>query len=99
MRALATVLSTLALALSHPEPVRACAPAPPAGVDVTILAEEALIIWDEVAKRQHFIRRADFQTDADALGFIVPTPSMPELAEAEAALFRAPDWLTRPRVV
>ena len=65
----------------------ACAPVPDEGRFVRIDAEEALIVWDQGAKREHFIRRAAFDTDAKDFGFLVPTPSRPELAEADDAVF------------
>lgn len=77
----------------------ACAPAPPEGRHVAVEAEEALIVWDEAAKRQHFIRRASFDTDAKDFGFLVPTPSRPELAEVGAELFDQLREATRPRVI
>ncbi|HUQ75738.1 MAG TPA: DUF2330 domain-containing protein [Burkholderiales bacterium] len=63
-------------------PNLACAPVPGEGRFVRIASEEAIIIWDEGAQRQHFIRRASFDTDAKDFGFLVPTPNRPELAEA-----------------
>lgn len=78
---------------------RACAPAPPLGYDVTISGEEAVIVWDAERKLEHFIRRADFETEAEGFGFIVPTPSPPELAEVNAGLFGDLQWRMRPRVI
>ncbi|MEM7157629.1 MAG: DUF2330 domain-containing protein [Myxococcota bacterium] len=91
-----TALCWLGLA---PRSTRACAPAPPEGYDVTIAGEEAVIVWDAERKLEHFIRRADFETEAEGFGFIVPTPSPPELAEADNGLFGNLQWRTRPRVV
>jgi hypothetical protein len=68
-------------------PSLACAPVPGEGRFVRIDTEEAFIVWDQGAKREHFIRRAAFDTDAKDFGFLVPTPSRPELAEAEDATF------------
>lgn len=84
MKARETVVLGLLAAL----PSLACAPVPGAGRFVHIAAEEAIIVWDEAAKRQHFIRRAAFDTDAKDFGFLVPTPSKPELAEADDEAFR-----------
>jgi len=61
-----------------------CAPAPPPGYHVSILKEFALIVWDPTAKIEHFIRVADFHTDAPEMGFLVPTPTVPELFEVDA---------------
>lgn len=65
----------------------ACASVSRPGEEVRIAAEEAVIIWDEKAKVQHFIRRADFSGKAKDFGFLVPTPSKPELAEADSEIF------------
>jgi hypothetical protein len=77
----------------------ACAPAPRMGDDVDIAEESAFIIWDEVAKNQHFIRRASFRTSAKDFGFLVPTPTVPELAEADDKAFDLLERITAPRVV
>ena len=74
-------------------PVRACAIAWPRGEQVGIATESALIIWDEKSKTQHFIRRASFETELPYFGFLVPTPTKPDLAEAPDELFRRlEDW-------
>jgi hypothetical protein len=65
----------------------ACALVPGEGRFVHIDTEEALIIWDEAAQRQHFIRRALVETDAKDFGFLVPTPGKPELAEVDGRAF------------
>ena len=64
-----------------------CAPAPPPHHHVDIVAEQAVIVWDPTTGTEHFIRRADFGTDAPAFGFLVPTPSVPTLAEAPDRVF------------
>jgi hypothetical protein len=63
-----------------PAPARACAAAPPPGHTVTIEGVEAIILWDAPTGIEQFIRRASFETEAPGFGFIVPTPSVPELA-------------------
>jgi hypothetical protein len=86
-----------------PEPAGACAPAPPRGQTVAIADESAIILWDAATKTQHFIRRASFNTTAAEFGFLVPTPTKPELAEAgdesfaELARITAPKEITKPR--
>lgn len=82
------LLASAALALAgHPPRARACAAAPPEGRTVDVASEEALIVWDAAQHVEHFIRRADFRTDATDFGFLVPTPTQPELAEAPDAVF------------
>jgi hypothetical protein len=63
---------------------------------VSIESEEAIIIWDAASRTQHFIRRASFTAATKDFGFLVPTPSQPELAEADDAAFDYLARLTRP---
>ncbi|GAB3243579.1 DUF2330 domain-containing protein [Chitinimonas naiadis] len=60
-------------------------------------AEEALILWDAQHRTEHFIRQVNFRTDAKDFGFLVPTPTVPKLAEADAELFGVLGMLTWPR--
>jgi hypothetical protein len=68
-------------------------------VPVQIAEESAIIVWDQAKHRQHFIRRASFDTSARDIGFLVPTPSTPALAEAEDASFQELEKLLIPKVV
>ncbi|HYV34263.1 MAG TPA: DUF2330 domain-containing protein, partial [Gemmataceae bacterium] len=77
----------------------ACAPAPPHNMPVAIADESAIIIWDEATKTQHFIRRASFSTQAADFGFLVPTPTQPNLGEADDQAFDSLDKITAPKVV
>lgn len=70
-----------------PTPARACATAPPIDASVDVVGEDAIIIWDPAKKQQQFIRRATFRSAVDDFGFLVPTPSVPQLDEADDALF------------
>jgi len=74
----------------------ACASAPHEGELVQIAEESAIILWDTATKTQHFIRSAAFRTEAKDFGFLVPTPSIPELAEADEAAFQYLDFITEP---
>ena len=51
-------------ALAAPLPVDACAVAPPRDAVVEVASESAIIVWDERAKTEHFIRRATFAAAA-----------------------------------
>ena len=79
--------------------VRACAPAPRYGKHVQTLEESAVIVWDAAARTEHFIRRAAFQGDTSDFGFLVPTPTVPRLAEAHEEVFEFLEERTRPAVV
>lgn len=58
--------------------------------------EKTLIVWDSQRNKEHFIRSVSFRTDASDFGFIVPTPSKPEIAEADSEAFKRLDEYGRP---
>ncbi|MCA9620058.1 MAG: DUF2330 domain-containing protein, partial [Myxococcales bacterium] len=87
MRVLFSALFLLVAATAVARPSHACAPAPPEGAFVDIVSEEALIVFDAAKRQEHFVRRASFHADSKDFGFLVPTPSKPELAEADDAIF------------
>ncbi len=88
----------IGLSLSHVD-VRACALLVSSHTrEQFIVGEEAIIVWNAKDKLQHLIRRADFATDGADLGFIVPTPSKPELYEAALSSFQSLHGLIHPRV-
>lgn len=91
--AAAVVVATL---LSSPAP--ACCPAPPAGQAVVNADQTVVILWDPVAKVQHFIRQASFKSQAEDFGFLIPTPSEPELNESGNDAFPFLSQLTAPAV-
>ncbi|MBY0457652.1 MAG: DUF2330 domain-containing protein, partial [Gemmataceae bacterium] len=103
----AVALGLLAGLVCLPDPVGACAVAPPQGVVVEVASESAVIVWDEKAKTEHFIRRATFQPVASVggpvvvkdFGFLVPTPSIPALGEVPDAAFDDLAKLTEPKTV
>ena len=96
--ALVFVVPVLGLALlPAPQPVHGCAVAPQRGEYVDVASETAAIFWDAKTKTQHFIRAASFTTTSADFGFLVPTPSQPELAEAPQSLFGLFSAQTAPR--
>jgi hypothetical protein len=60
----------------------ACCPVPPRGKAVVNADQTVVIVWDAASKTQHFIRQASFKSDADDFGFLVPTPTQPDLEES-----------------
>jgi hypothetical protein len=96
---LAALAALAALVVGHSSPASACLPAPPDHHWVRIAEEEAVITYDPATRVEHFIRRASFQSDVADFGFIVPLPSRPTLAEADATMFERLDELTRPKLV
>ncbi|MBI5517374.1 MAG: DUF2330 domain-containing protein [Deltaproteobacteria bacterium] len=75
------------LAPSGVRPSEACMLVSGANHRVRVEAEEALIVYDPASRTEHFIRKADFRSDGQPFGFIVPTPTRPTLAEADEAVF------------
>ncbi len=59
--------------------------------------ESAVILWDSQTHTEHFIRQAGFSTSATQLGFLVPVPSVPELAEADPKIFEMAVQVSGPR--
>lgn len=96
---LGLLLGLAAPSLTPPREASACAPAPRAGEHVRVASETAVIVWDETARKEHFIRRASFRGTARDFGFLVPTPSRPELAEIDDSIFDSLGWATRPKVI
>ncbi len=59
--------------------------------------QTVIMVWDAARQRQHFIRQASFKTDAGDVGFIVPSPSQPELAESGNDAIARLEEITAPR--
>ena len=76
--------------------VQACCPAGPPGVPVANADQAVIMIWDADNKTQHFIRQASFKTAAADFGFLIPSPTQPELAESGNEAFDFLDRLTQP---
>jgi hypothetical protein len=49
--------------------------------------EVAVIIWDKSHQTEHFIRSVSLDPKFDDAGFLVPTPTTPELAVADERIF------------
>ena len=77
----------LAALLMAPPPTFGCAIAPHLGQPVSIVEEDAIIVWDAAKKVEHFIRRASFRTESKDFGFLVPTPTAPKLSEVDDDVF------------
>jgi len=64
---------------------------------VPIQRESAVIIWNADQKTEHFIRQAEFDSAASSVGFLVPTPNVPKIKVADAAIFDlAEGYLPKP---
>ena len=93
------VAAVLLAAVPADRPATACCPAGPSGKPVVNADQSVILLWDPAAKTQHFIRKASFKTDADDLGFLIPSPSQPELAESGNEAFPTLQKLTEPAIV
>lgn len=66
-------------------------------VGAVVNADQTVImVWDAARQTQHFIRQASFKSDVDDVGFIVPTPSRPQLEESGDGAFSRLKWITTP---
>lgn len=97
MRKLTAALG-LALTLVSSGPARACAPAAREGAYVGVATEDAIVAYDPTTAREDFIRRAAFETAEKDFGFLVPTPTKPELAEAPDQVFAALASVVAPKL-
>jgi hypothetical protein len=91
------VLAT-AIALVPGPPASGCAVVQNQGGSVAVADEVAVIVYDEATKTEHFVRRATFRTTSTDFGFLVPTPSLPELTPAKSSALTALAKMTEPKV-
>jgi len=82
-----------------PNDVSGCGIVPRHNERVNTSDEAALIVWDDKTKTEHFIRRATFQSTGYDFGFLVPTPSKPDLDVANDDLFHELATITAPQIV
>ncbi len=95
------VLAALGLAglfAAQPAPTFGCAAIGLKGEPVSIVDEDAIIVWESKKKTQHFIRRANFRTRSANFGFLVPTPSVPKLSEVADGVFNDLSQAILPKV-
>lgn len=79
-------------------PTVACCAAGRTGRPVVNADQTVIMIWDAARKTQHFIRKASFKTNDKDVGFLVPTPSVPELEESGDNAFPIAAEITAPKV-
>ncbi len=97
LRGLALAL-TLSLLVRAAAPAGACGVAPPRGAEVAVADEEAVIVWDPDHQTEQFIRKAAFRSTALSFGFLVPTPTVPDLGEVDDLVFSNLAEAIRPEV-
>lgn len=93
---LAFSLGCALVTIAFPRPADACCPAPPSGQPAVNTNQTVVIVWDAATKTEHFVRRATWKSDAADFGFIVPSPTKPELAESGDAAFPLLARVTEP---
>jgi hypothetical protein len=89
----------IATGLVRASPASACAAAFPEDEKVLMAREEAVMVWDESAHLEHFVRKAVFRSTARSFGFLVPTPGRPSLGEVDEKAFSALHERTRNQAV
>ncbi|HEY1860379.1 MAG TPA: DUF2330 domain-containing protein [Gemmataceae bacterium] len=93
------LLAGVLLLLAHaPAFAPACCPAPRFGEAVVNADQTVIILWDPATKTEHFIRQASFKSEADDFGFLIPSPSRPELNESGNEAFPYLRKLTEPEI-
>ncbi len=89
----------MSLLLALVAPCWPCAPAPPDGAWVELVDEQILLAYDAASGTEDLILRPGFSGDADTFGYLIPTPSRPEVTEADAGLFDRLERFLVPEVV
>jgi hypothetical protein len=64
-----------------------CGCVSPTGRAVIFGDQTNIIVWDTATGTEHFIRNAKFTSEAKSFGFIAPTPTKPDLAQASSQAF------------
>ncbi len=88
----------LILALAITNSAQACCAVAAAGVPVVNADQTVIIWWDKANLTEHFIRKASFRGGGESIGFLVPTPSRPQLEESGNEAFRHLANITAPKV-
>lgn len=94
-----TVPYFVALVLLGHASLEACCPAPRGGGVVLNADQTVIMIWDAAKQTQHFIRQATFASKEQDFGFLIPSPTQPELEEAGNEAFPYLAKLTAPEVI
>lgn len=92
------LLIAVMLSLAPARSAWSCCPSGPVGKPVVNADQTIVIVWDEANKTQHFIRKASFKAESDDVGFLVPSPSNPELDESGNEAFDMFAKLTEPEI-
>jgi hypothetical protein len=96
--AIAGILLTMVALGTGTSAASACAAISFSQVPVVNADQSVILIWDAATHTEHFIRKASFKSAGDELGFIVPTPTQPDLEECSDAAFDYLRKLTAPEI-
>lgn len=91
------VLSIVVAALAVTRIADACCPVSARGVPVVNADQTVILLWDREHQTEHFIRKASFRSEGESVGFLVPTPSRPQLEESGSAAFPYLAEITAPK--
>lgn len=106
-------LVVLIVLRDNPKCVDACCPVYKNGHDFRIADQRILLAWDPETKIEHFVREAAFrqsnrttsidgqqsEKDTSDFGFLVPSPSEPQIEESNGEVFEALTAKIQPRIV
>jgi hypothetical protein len=106
-----SLVTALTVLRDSPELAHGCCPAFGKGNRFSIADQRILIAWDPETKIEHFVREASFKSqtrgsksesdshsDKEDFGFLVPSPTQPQIEEADATVFSELDQKIQPRV-
>ncbi|MFT3881958.1 MAG: DUF2330 domain-containing protein [Gemmatales bacterium] len=79
--------------------LQACCPVGRSGKPIMNADQTVIILWDAAQQKQHFIRKASFAAEDQDFGFIIPSPSEPELSESGNEAFDTLKKLTEPEII
>src|SRR5678815_1890107 len=96
--ALLPFVPVICFAIIAAAPAPACFPVGPQGQPVVNADQTVVILWDPETKTEHFIRQVSFKSDAADIGFLIPTPNEPELAESGNEAFPFLAKVTAPEI-
>src|SRR5579862_4330656 len=77
----------------------ACIPVTRGGHLVPVASESALIVWNPKTQTEYFVREAEFGGKEKDFGFLVPTPTKPELTAGDESVYWTLESAIAPKVI
>lgn len=84
------------LGLLAQDVARACCAVSSTGIPAINADQTVILLWDKERQMEHFIRKASFRGQGDSVGFLVPSPSRPQLEESGNSAFSYLAEITAP---